>query len=70
MPADERRALLDERCGDDTELRKEAEALLRHDSRDSGLDGKPVTGRTDDPGSDRAPPCTAARPVHPRRRGW
>lgn len=39
LPADERDAFLDERCGDDTELRNDAETLLRHDAQDSGLDG-------------------------------
>ncbi len=39
LPVGTRETVLNERCGDDPELRHEVEALLRHDARDSGLDG-------------------------------
>jgi serine/threonine protein kinase len=38
----ERAAALERECGDDTDLRKEVEALLHHDVTNSLIDGKPV----------------------------
>ena len=58
LPADERRAYLDEACADDAELRREIERLLASDRRPDEL---LATGRPPAPGPEH-PPDRSAQP--------